>query len=64
MGHIHAAQAMEAYRKAVGLNTLLSTCDTVPNRTQLTDNLDSRSMHCAGFDEQAPALIQEFIRSN
>jgi 60 kDa SS-A/Ro ribonucleoprotein len=63
-GQIHAAQAMEAYRRTAGLNTLLCTCDIVPNMTQLTDNLDSRSMHCSGFDEQTPALIQEFIRSN
>lgn len=63
-GHTHAAQALETYRKSSGINTLFVTCDTVANRTQLSDNLDARSFHCAGFDEQAPKLIQDFINSN
>lgn len=62
-GHTHASQALEEYRKASGINTLFATCDTVANRTQLGDNLDARSFHCAGFDEQAPKLIQDFINS-
>ncbi len=63
-GHTHASQALDAYRKVSGINTLFCTCDTVANRTQLSDNLDARSMHCAGFDEQAPLLIQNFIKEN
>jgi 60 kDa SS-A/Ro ribonucleoprotein len=60
-GHTHASQAMDAYRKSTGLKVLFCTCDTVANQTQLGDNLDELAFHVAGFDEQAPVLIQNFI---
>jgi 60 kDa SS-A/Ro ribonucleoprotein len=63
-GHIHASQALEEYRKKSGINTVFCTCDTVANQTQLTDDLDVRSFHVAGFDEQAPNLIQQFINQS
>ena len=62
-GHTHASQALNDYRKQSGINALFCTCDTVANATQLVDDLDAQSFHCAGFDENAPRLIQEFINN-
>jgi 60 kDa SS-A/Ro ribonucleoprotein len=63
-GHTHASQEMDNYRRYVGSRVAFCTCDTVANATMLTDNLDGDAFHCAGFDEQAPSLIQNFINSH
>lgn len=62
-GHQHSSQAIVTYRQSRGLDTLFVTCDTVANRTQLDDIQDARSFHVAGFDSNAPELIQGFINS-
>lgn len=60
-GDVHAAQAIEQYRRAMGIDAKLIVIGMVANRTRLSDPHDAGSIDVIGFDASVPQIIGQFV---
>lgn len=62
-GKLHPSQAIQAYRKATGMQAKLIVVAMAATRYSIAENDDALSFNIVGFDTNVPALIADFIRN-
>lgn len=62
LGHMHPFQALEKYRREMGINAKIIVNAMSATRFSMADPKDKRALDIAGFDSSTPALIAEFVR--
>lgn len=62
-GSQHPAQAVAAYRKAMGINAKMVVVAMASNRCTIADPRDAGVLNVVGFDASVPGLISEFVGS-
>jgi 60 kDa SS-A/Ro ribonucleoprotein len=60
-GDIHPVQALNAYRKVMGIPAKLVVVGMVANKFSIADPDDAGMMDVVGFDTSAPNVISDFI---
>lgn len=60
-GTQHPAQAIQEYRRAMGIPAMLVTVAMAANHVSLSDADDALMMNVVGFDTAAPQLIRDFV---
>jgi 60 kDa SS-A/Ro ribonucleoprotein len=60
-GDIHPVQALNAYRKVMGIPAKLVVVGMVANKFSIADPNDAGMMDVVGFDTAAPNVISDFI---
>jgi len=60
-GDQHTSQALESYRRKMGLDTKLIVINMVANRTRITDPTDAGSLDIVGFDTSIPTVMHAFL---
>jgi len=60
-GRMHPKQALDAYRKASGIDARLVVVGMVANQFTIADPKDRGMLDVVGFDTAAPNIISEFI---
>jgi len=58
----HPSQALQAYRKAMGIDAKLVVVGVTATESTIADPKDLGMLDVVGFDTNAPNLISEFIR--
>lgn len=58
---VHPSQALNKYRKEMGLDTKLVVVGTSVTKFSVADPKDDGSLDVVGFDTAAPAIITDFI---
>lgn len=62
-GNMHPAQAMEQYRRVMGIDAKLIVVAMAANRFTIGNPTDPLTLTVVGFDTAVPQVIQEFIGS-
>ena len=62
MGHIHPAQALKQYRKAMGINSKSVVVGMVSNGFTIADPNDRGMLDVVGFDTATPNIIADFAK--
>lgn len=60
-GSIHASQAIEQYRRKMGIDAKLIVINMVANHTRVGDPSDPGTLDIVGFDASVPTLIANFL---
>jgi 60 kDa SS-A/Ro ribonucleoprotein len=60
-GDQHTSQALESYRRKMGLDTKLIVINMVANHTRITDPTDAGSLDIVGFDTSVPTVMHAFL---
>ena len=61
--HMHPAQALQAYRRKMGIAAKLIVVGMVSNGFSIADPNDGGMLDIVGFDIATPQLIADFVRS-
>ena len=61
-GGVHPFQALQHYRRAMGIQSKLIVVGMTATRFSVADPSDRGMLDIAGFDTAAPGLIAEFVR--
>jgi 60 kDa SS-A/Ro ribonucleoprotein len=61
-GDIHPLQALQAYRRASGIDARLVIVGMVSNGFSIADPSDAGMLDVVGFDTATPQLIADFAR--
>ncbi len=61
-GAVHPAQALQQYRKAMGIPAKLVVCAMTATQFSIADPLDAGMLDIVGFDSSIPDLIKDFIQ--
>ena len=60
-GDVHAAEALEAYRRDVNPDARIAVLATAANRGSVIDPADPLAFAACGFDAGVPRLVAEFL---
>lgn len=60
--HIHPCQALQRYRRAMGIPAKLIVVSMLPNAYSIADPDDAGMLDVVGFDLDTPAAMAEFVR--
>ena len=61
-GKIHPAQALQQYRREMGIDAKLIVVGMVANRFSIADPDDAGMLDVVGFDTAAPNVMADFAR--
>jgi 60 kDa SS-A/Ro ribonucleoprotein len=61
-GDMHPYQALECYRRAMGIPAKLIVVAMTATHNTIADPDDARTMSIVGFDTTAPAVMADFVR--
>jgi len=60
-GNIHPIQALENYRREMGINAKLIVVGMISNQFTIADPNDAGTLDVVGFDTATPALMADFV---
>lgn len=60
-GNQHPVEALDAYRREMGIDAKLITVAMAANRISLADCTDKRMLNVVGFDTATPEIISQFV---
>lgn len=63
-GDQHTSQALESYRRKMGLDTKLIVINMVTNHTRITNPTDAGSLDIVGFDTSVSTVMHAFLGGN
>jgi 60 kDa SS-A/Ro ribonucleoprotein len=61
-GHVHPYQALENYRREMGIDTKLVVLGVTATESSITNPDDAGSLAVVGWDTAVPKLISDFSR--
>lgn len=61
-GRMHPHEALNQYRRKMGIDAKLIVCGFVSNNFSIADPNDAGMLDIVGFDSNAPSIMTEFVR--